>query len=267
MTSTDSVEANLAAMLVQLESVSSESDLVCFPENALFMRLGKKPQMPALQIQGDCFQKIQAIVERRNFCVLIGSAPLQDPDFENRTTNAMVLFEPGKKPRAVYRKIHLFDVDVTGAPPVRESDSFAHGRHPATLMVKGWKLGLSICYDLRFAELYSHYARQGVHAILVPSSFLVPTGQAHWHVLLRARAIESQCFVIAAAQAGEHQGTHGEIRHTFGHSLVVDPWGVVLEDLGDQGPDLRLVRLDPRRLEQVQKQIPQATHRRLQEKP
>jgi predicted amidohydrolase len=129
--------------------------------------------------------------------------------------------------------------------------------------VKSWRIGLSICYDVRFSELYSNYAKEGAHLILVPSAFLVPTGAAHWHILLRARAIESQAFVIAAAQAGEHVGVHGEKRTTYGHSLAIDPWGEILADLGEAGPKVEVVTLDPARLERVWRQIPQAQHRRL----
>jgi predicted amidohydrolase len=173
-----------------------------------------------------------------------------------------LFFAPGHPARVVYVKTHLFDVDVEGAPPVRESDHFVGGGGPATVELKGWKFGLSICYDLRFAELYLKYA-EAVDVILIPSAFLVPTGQAHWHVLVRARAIENQCFVAAPAQSGEHTSVaSGPSRRTFGHSLVVDPWGAVLLDM-EHAPGAAVVELKRDLIEKARRQIPMQGHRRL----
>ncbi|NJM10425.1 MAG: hypothetical protein HC883_06135 [Bdellovibrionaceae bacterium] len=174
--------------------------------------------------------------------------------------NSTILFEAGKGPRVVYTKVHLFDVDVEGAPPVRESELFVNGDHPAILDFHGWKIGLSICYDLRFAELYLNYA-QAVDLILVPSAFLVPTGEAHWHTLLRARAIEAQAYVAAPAQGGEH-GSGDQFRSTYGHSLVVDPWGRVVVDMKLE-TGLQTVELVREAIEKVRRQIPMKSHRRL----
>ena len=160
-------------------------------------------------------------------------------------------------------KPYLFDVDVVGAPQARESAAFSYGAKAQVITLNGWKIGLSICYDLRFSELYSKYAQKNVDVILVPSAFLVPTGKAHWHSLLRARAIESQAFIVAAAQSGDHQNANAQHRYTYGHSLVVDPWGVVLKDLETPGADLAVVELDSAQLKKVREQIPMAKHRRL----
>jgi predicted amidohydrolase len=181
----------------------------------------------------------------------------------DKFSNSTVFLNPNVDPHVVYSKIHLFDVDVEGAPPVRESDHFVNGSGPALIDFRGWKLGLSICYDLRFPELYLNYA-QKADLILVPSAFLVPTGEAHWHVLLRARAIESQCYVAAPAQSGEHVShlDSGQVRKTYGHSLIVDPWGRALEEMAS-GLDIRTVELSRTPIEKARRQIPMKAHRRL----
>jgi len=164
----------------------------------------------------------------------------------------------------VYRKIHLFDVDVVGQKPVRESDVFARGTETSVFEIKGWKFGSSICYDVRFPELYLRYAREEVDAILVPAAFLTTTGRAHWEILLRARAIESQAYVLAAAQGGTHQGIKGGTRETHGHSMIVDPWGLIVEEIQDSS-EVRVARatLKVDRIEAVRRQIPMKNHRTL----
>lgn len=135
--------------------------------------------------------------------------------------------------RSPYQKIHLFDIKLEGQEAFRESDEFANGTLPAIIDVKGFKIGLSICDDVRFSELYHQYHRHQVDVITVPSAFLVTTGLAHWHTLLRGRAIEGQCYVVAPAQTGVHTSAHGKAgqRETFGHSLAVNPWGEILVEV------------------------------------
>lgn len=160
--------------------------------------------------------------------------------------------------RATYDKMHLFDVDLPTGESWRESNVYAAG--DAAVVVDGTpvgKLGLTICYDLRFPELFARLAEAGADAIAVPAAFTVPTGTAHWHVMLRARAIEAGMFVIAAAQVGHHE----DGRRTFGHSLVVDPWGEVLLDMGDR-PGVSFADLDPDRIADVRSRVPALDHRR-----
>ncbi len=263
MTSTDEVAKNLeqmAQLVGQIQDIDLV-DLIVFPENALFFRISKKGDIPSLTVEDAQIRLLKEMSDRHQVTILVGSAPMLEKS--GRVSNASVWIEPGQTPQVVYRKIHLFDVDVAGASPVRESDSFEHGREPKIIEFKGWRLGLSICYDLRFAELYLNYAKAKVDAILIPSAFLVPTGEAHWHVLTRARAIESQAYVIAPAQGGEHLSSRGEVRRTYGHSLAIDPWGVVLGDLGPAGPRVQVFDLERARLNWVRSQIPQSNHRRL----
>ncbi|MDQ6986792.1 MAG: nitrilase-related carbon-nitrogen hydrolase, partial [Mariprofundaceae bacterium] len=133
------------------------------------------------------------------------------------------VFAPDGSRIGGYDKMHLFDVDVDGES-YRESDVFRAGKEPASFKAEDWLVGLSICYDVRFPELYRHYSASGCNMLTVPSAFTVPTGRAHWQTLLRARAIENQCYVLAAGQCGMHPGG----RRTWGHSMIIDPWGEVM---------------------------------------
>lgn len=266
LTSGEDVDANVQAIWRGLEKLKSEKcDLICLPENALYLRVEKKTgALVAFHLREKLWDEFRIYSKQNDCALLFGSVPvLQRPSRAIEVSSATVLVSSGRRPQVVYEKIHLFDVDVKGAPPVRESDEFKAGRKPGMIKVKGWNIGLSICYDVRFSELYLHYARRNVHLILVPAAFLVPTGQAHWHTLLRARAIESQAFVVAAAQSGGHRGRSGTERSTYGHSLVVDPWGEVLVDLDEGGAKVAAVELIPERLLRVRAQIPMFRHRRL----
>ena len=160
--------------------------------------------------------------------------------------------------RARYDKIHLFDVDLPTGESWRESNTYSPGK--GVVIVNGTpvgKLGLTICYDLRFPGLFARLAEAGADVISVPAAFTVPTGRAHWHVLLRARAIEAGLFVVAAAQVGYHE----DGRHTFGHSLVADPWGEVLLDMGE-APGVGFAEIDPARVEAARGRVPVLRHRR-----
>ncbi len=261
MTSNENVDENVKSVKVALEKLRGQKcDLICLPENALFLRIDKKKAVPSFTLKEAFWSDLQKFATDENCFLLIGSLAFSKG---KKKYNSTVLVVPRKKPRVVYEKIHLFDVDVVGAPSSRESDEFTHGRTPKVITIKGWKIGLSICYDVRFSELYKHYAKKQVHLILVPSAFLVPTGQAHWHVLMRSRAIETQAYVVAPAQCGGHLGENGLKRDTFGHSLIVGPWGEVLFDLGGESATVHTEVLEMNHIEHVRKQIPMAKHRRL----
>lgn len=244
-----------------LESTGN-ADLIVFPENSLFLRIRPGTKTLGHALNEEFWQRWQrwSVAKR---CTILLCTPIKESDqAENQhNVNAIVQID-ATGVKIVYRKIHLFDVDVEGEKPQRESDFLKAGQLPATIEVLGWKIGLSICYDIRFAELYLQYGQQEVDLILVPAAFLVATGKAHWQVLLRARAIENQCYVVAAAQAGSHFADESE-RHTYGHSLVVNPWGEVLAESLLSGPDILDVELEQAKLEKVRRQIPMANHRRL----
>jgi predicted amidohydrolase len=176
---------------------------------------------------------------------------------DGRLVNRGFLIDGSGKIVARYDKMHLFDVELPGGERYRESAAYAPGADAVVAQTPWGALGMSICYDLRFPDLYRALTDGGATFLSVPAAFTVPTGQAHWHVLLRARAIEAGAFVIAAAQSG----SHADGRTTYGHSLVVDPWGDVLLDMGeDEG--VAVVALDPERAAAVAAQIPVRAHRR-----
>ncbi len=259
MTSVDDVAANLSLIKSLYQSaVDQGANLVVFPENSLFLRLSANLPIEGIQLDGPELRKLQEVVQKLGVPVLL-TTPLSTG--AGRLRNSTLLIRENGSIGEVYSKIHLFDVDVKGAPSVRESEHFENGEQPALIDVAGWKIGLSICYDLRFSELFSSYA-QLADLILVPSAFLIPTGQAHWHVLLRARAIEAQAFVAAPAQSGEHKSSSGDSRHTYGHSLLIDPWGRVMAELKDS-PEVVVVELSKLDIETVRRQIPMESHRRL----
>src|SRR6185312_5740909 len=178
--------------------------------------------------------------------LLLGSAVVRREDGDDRLANRSFLIAPDGRVAQRYDKIHMFDVELAGGESYRESNAFRPGEAAALAALPWGVLGMTVCYDLRFPQLYRALAQAGADFISVPSSFTVPTGRAHWHVLLRARAIETGCFVFAPAQTGEH----AEGRKTYGHSLIVDPWGEVLADAGE---DVGFVTagIDPARIAEV----------------
>ncbi len=176
-----------------------------------------------------------------------------------RWANRAYVIGPDGDIAARYDKIHMFDVDLATGESWRESNAYAPGDEVVTIKdTPVGRLGLSICYDIRFPALYEALARERCDALSIPAAFTVPTGKAHWHVLQRARAIEASAFVIAAAQAGEHE----DGRHTYGHSLVVDPWGEVLLDMGDTRSGLGYVDFDLSRIGEARRQVPSLENRR-----
>jgi len=173
---------------------------------------------------------------------------LEDGRFANRS----VLFAPDGSVAATYDKIHLFDADIAGLNAYRESATYRGGEAAVTAPVGPFTLGFSICYDMRFPALFNALANAGADLLAVPAAFTVPTGEAHWHVLLRARAIETGSYVIAAAQGGQHANG----RATYGHSLVIDPWGRIIAELDHDAPGVLLAEIDPDRVADARQRIP-----------
>lgn len=187
----------------------------------------------------------------------IGSLGLKGEREDDRWVNRSFIIDDQGTVQARYDKLHLFDVDLPTGESWRESSVYAPGEEVVTADTPWARLGLSICYDLRFAELYRRLSDAGANILLIPAAFTVPTGRDHWEILLRARAIESASFVIAPAQAG----THEDGRETYGHSLVIDPWGKILLDMGSE-PGLGFVNIDLAQIEAVRARIPVLEHRR-----
>lgn len=189
--------------------------------------------------------------------VHLGSVPVLGEAGDGRWRNRSLVIDSTGAVRTRYDKLHLFDVDLPTGESWRESSAYAPGDAVALVDTPVGRLGLTICYDLRFAALFDLLGAQGAQLIAVPSAFTVPTGSAHWHLLLRTRAVDQGAFVIAAAQTGLHE----DGRSTFGHSLVVDPWGTVLLDMGD-APGVGFATIDLERVADVRSRLPLLAHRR-----
>ena len=205
--------------------------------------------------------RLTALAGELGVWLLVGSLCLKSGEPDGRFVNRSFLIGPDGRIRARYDKIHMFDVDVDGAESYRESAAYRPGGRAVAAEAAGLRLGMTICYDLRFPHLYRDLAKAGAEAVAVPSAFTVPTGAAHWHVLLRARAIETGTFVLAPAQSGIHAASEGRVRETYGHSLAVDPWGTVIADAGDP-VGVSFVDIDPADTLAARRRIPSLAHDR-----
>jgi deaminated glutathione amidase len=272
MTSSDNVETNLecAGELVR-EAASAGALLVGLPENFAYLgddrdhRLSIAEELPAPDLSettgaavggGPILSAMRELARGAGTWLLLGGFPERTGG--TRIRNTAILLDPGGAVVAVYRKIHLFDVDVPGGKRYRESESIEPGAEAVVAQTPWGGLGLSICYDLRFPELYRALAERGARIVAVPSAFTLETGKDHWHALLRARAIENQVYVFAPAQFG----AHGPTRRSYGHALVVDPWGVVIAECGDH-EGVALAQIDLGYQDQVRAALPCLSHRRL----
>jgi predicted amidohydrolase len=200
---------------------------------------------------------VRETAARLGLWVAIGSLALRPEGGDGRLVNRSVLIDASGAIRARYDKLHLFDVDLATGESWRESAAYAPGTHAVVADTPAGLLGISVCYDLRFPDLYRALTDAGAALLSVPAAFTMPTGAAHWHVLLRARAIEAGAWVVAAAQSGRHE----DGRATYGHSLVVDPWGEVVLDMGE-GTGVGFAEIDPARTADVRARIPALSHRR-----
>ena len=256
----EDVAANEEQVFGLLARAFAESvDLAALPE--VWPRQGAASQIreAAEPIPGPRSDRLAELAARHHVWVHGGSVLERDGD---RVFNTSVLFDRAGELVATYRKIHLFDADPPGAVPSRESSVFTAGEEVVTAETEFGRVGLSICYDVRFPELYRSLAVQGATILFVPAAFRSETGVDHWEPLLRARAIEDQAFVIAAAQWG-NWGPAGRERRNFGHSLVADPWGRMIAVAAD-GVGVTVAELDLAEVERVRSILPALRHRRLQ---
>jgi len=256
------VAANLAAAARLLEQARAEGAvLAVLPENFAFMGAHEADKLAVAEPpgRGPIQDALAALARRLQLWIVAGTVPLQTAE-STRVAAACLVYDAAGDPAARYDKMHLFDVDVPGdGGRYRESASIAPGRIAATVLdTPAGRLGLSVCYDLRFPELFRRLAAQGAEILAVPSAFTERTGAAHWDVLLRARAIENQCYVVAPGQCGEHPGR----RRTWGHSAIVDPWGQVLARR-QAGEGVIVAPLPRERLLNLRRSFPVLDHRRL----
>jgi predicted amidohydrolase len=259
LTSTDDLTANLeAARRAVGEAADRGAELVALPENFAYLRREGEPIACAQALDGDIVGTLRELAQSHRVRILGGSFPEAIPN-DRRVYNTSVLVSPAGAIEAVYRKIHLFDVDLGSAGGAyTESATVAPGKQVVVAETPIGSIGLSVCYDLRFPELYRAMADRGVSWIAVPSAFTPTTGKDHWEVLLRARAIENQAFVLAPAQCGRHSPE----RASHGRSLIIDPWGLVLAQAGDR-PGVITADCDPQELARVRAAVPALRHRRL----
>jgi predicted amidohydrolase len=234
------------------------AEVVLLPENfAFFGPEAEKRAVAESLADGRITRALRDMAREHALSVIGGGFPERSSDAARPHNTLLVVGADGVE-LAAYRKIHLFDVELGSGGSYSESAATSAGSSVVVVDVGGFRLGLSICYDLRFPELYRALGEQGAEVLLVPAAFTLHTGKDHWHVLLRARAIEAQAFVVAAAQHGAHPGG----RNTYGHSLIVDPWGTVIAEASD-GVGLVSATLERGRLEAVRRSLPSLAHRKL----
>lgn len=269
LNSSDEISKNLERIITLVESHLAEQTrqaikrtrLFVLPENSLYFRIIEGEALKPLTLDSVEIQALQKLCDRYKVDLHFTTA-ISD---QGKVWNASVLVSPNEPAKIIYKKIHLFDIQLEGQKAIRESDFFTHGEEVTGFEIEGLRFGSSICYDIRFSELYQQLAKNQVDVILVPAAFLVKTGQAHWETLLRARAIESQAYVLAPAQVGEHKTTQvGKIaaRFTYGHTMAIDPWGQVVECKAE-GVGCLDIEISLDLVRSVRRQIPMSHHRRL----
>ncbi len=253
------VAENLARVeALVARAASYGAAFVATPENTTLLTSPEKKVAAAEPVDGPTHGALAEMARRHRVWLLAGSVAEAHPTDPTRCFNTSLLFDDAGTLVARYRKLHLFDVDLADGTRFQESAHIAPGEEVVVVDTPIGRLGLTVCYDVRFPELYRKLMDAGAEVITVPSAFTLTTGRAHWHVLLRARAIEAQAFVIAPAQ----EGPHGGGRASYGHSLIVDPWGTVLADCAD-GEGLALAEVDLSRVAEARRAIPVARHRRV----
>ncbi len=262
LSSQDDVAQNLARARHRIdEAADAGAELIALPENFAFLGDESDKRCHAESTASEGHGPITAAMIRaareRGVWLVAGGMPEKSHDPE-RPFNTSLLLSPQGVIVARYRKLHMFDVDLPDGTRLSESRATSPGDTPVVADIGGIKLGMSICYDLRFPELYRHLVGEGARIVTVPAAFTVTTGRDHWHVLLRARAIENQVFVLAPAQHGRHP----KGRTTYGKSLIVDPWGDILAQC-PEGEGIAIAKLDLSAQDRVRAGIPCLSHRRL----
>jgi predicted amidohydrolase len=257
LNSQDDLEANAHVIESMIrEAAGKGAQFICLPENAFYMRDPAKLS-PSLAIESKAVEIGRRLSAELKVWLLLGS--IAAPSEEGRKSyNRSLLFDATGALAASYDKIHLFDVDLPNEEQYRESDRVTPGAKAVLADTPWGKLGMTVCYDLRFPQLYRALAKAGAFMLAVPSAFTCTTGSAHWHALLRARAIENGCYVIAPAQCGMHPGG----RQTYGHSLVVDPWGRVVAEASQDKPEVLMAAMDMDDVAGARAMIPSLQHDR-----
>lgn len=257
MRSADDKERNLDAAMAHVETAAAAgATLVVLPETFSWRGPAAHDHVNAERVDGPTIERLATLARRHRLTLVAGSI-LEHPGDDASPYNTSIVLGPDGERLAVYRKMHLFDVSIPGKVEVRESARRGRGAEVVTADTPVGRLGLSVCYDLRFPELYRALARAGAEILCLPAAFTFPTGAAHWEVLLRARAIENQCFVIASAQWGSHPPG----RSCYGHTMVIDPWGMPIAQASD-GEGVVVADLDFDLLRRIRAEVPSLANRR-----
>ncbi len=260
VTSTGDVDANLEAVGRTVRGAVAEgAELVVLPECFAYLGVeeGKRALAESLPEGGPILAWCRRLAVETGAALILGGF-WERGRGPSKVRNACVHLRSDGGVAAIYRKIHLFDVELADGTSLRESESVEPGDEPVTTETSFGRLGLSICYDLRFPELYRRLVDEGAIALAIPAAFTETTGKVHWHILLRARAIEQQSYVLAAAQTGLHYGD----RSSYGHAMIVDPWGAILAEVAE-GEGWAVADVDPAEVERIRAQLPSLRHRRL----
>jgi len=264
LNSSDDPAANLPETERLIRQAAAEgAELILTPEVTNIVSANRTVQNERLALEGEdaTLARLRDVAAELGVWLSLGSLALKSGDADGRFVNRQFLIGPDGGIRARYDKIHMFDVELGGEESYRESRGYRPGGQAVTADTPWGRLGLTICYDMRFPALYRALAKAGAMILTVPSAFTVPTGQAHWEVLLRARAIETGCFVLAAAQWGTHSASRGRVRQTYGHSIAIDPWGRVLAVAAD-GAGVTHVALDLDAVAEARAKIPSLANAR-----
>lgn len=260
MTSGIDPEANFEAIRnAAQEACEGGAEMLFTPEMSLLLDRDRKRAASNVEAAERSFgDRLAKLAAETGVYLAIGSMAVALPS--GKWANRSYVFGPDtSRAPTTYNKIHMFDVDLKSGESWRESNAYEPGREVVTIEdTPVGRLGLAICYDMRFPALFEELGRRTCDVIAIPAAFTVPTGRAHWHVLLRARAIEASAFVVAAAQVGKHE----DGRETYGHSLVIDPWGEVLLDMGGETAGLGFANLELSRIDEVRRQVPSLANRR-----
>jgi len=260
LTSTSDEAANWASAEALIARAAGHgARFVTTPENTNYLGPHDEKVRRAEPLDGPTCRRFGELARKLGIHLLLGSYNEKSDEAE-RCYNTSVFFGPEGEILATYRKIHLFDVDVPNGVRFAESATCKPGRETRVVATPLGRFGLTICYDLRFGELYRRLVEEGAEILMVPSAFTLATGKDHWEPLVRARAIETQCYVIAPAQHGKHDD--GGLAQTWGHAMIVDPWGIPVATASD-GPGLALAEIDLERVAKVRQAIPVASHRRV----
>ncbi len=264
MTSSDSPEENLAMATKMIARAAADgAGFVLTPEvaNCLSTSRTRQQQVLCVEAEDPTLAGLRQAAKQHGIWLSIGSLALKTEDPDGRFANRQFLISPLGEIVARYDKIHMFDVAVTPEETYRESDGYRPGTRAVVADADFARIGMTICYDVRFAALHRRLAKAGAEILTSPAAFSPVTGAAHWHSLLQARAIETGCFVLAAAQTGTHPASRGGQRSTYGHSLVVSPWGEILADAGTE-TGVTCVDLDLEQVNKARGRVPSLTHDR-----